>query len=135
MIFQGIWTRIAKKPYISVIFQRGGGGSGPPVSPLDPHMTNRTGLYKEGTFGLLISYILHLLLTCQIMSGSRWGGGPDAPPPPENYKNMGFLSNTGPDPLKIIKLPIQHSMLGHHRPASETPFKWRLSGGPLMARI
>ena len=26
-------------------------------------------------------------------------------------------------------------MLGHHRPASETPFKWRFTGGPLMARL
>ena len=60
------------------------------------------------------------------------GSGP--PPPPENYKNIEFLSTTGPDPLKITKLPIQHSMLGHHRPASETPFKWRFAGGPLMAR-
>ena len=54
-------------------------------------------------------------------------------PPLENYKNIGFLSNTGPDPLKIIKLPIKHSMLGHHRAASETPFKWRFTGGPLMS--
>ena len=36
-------------------------------------------------------------------------------PPLENYKNIGFLSNTGLDPLKITKLPSQHSMLGHHR--------------------
>ena len=34
MIFQGIWTSIAKKPYIFIIFQ-GGGGAHP---PLDPHM-------------------------------------------------------------------------------------------------
>ena len=34
--------------------------------------------------------------------------------------NIGFLSNTGPDPLKITKLPSQHSMLGHHPHASET---------------
>ena len=54
--------------------------------------------------------------------------------PLENYKNVGFLGNTGPDPLKITKLPIQHSMLGHYRPASETPFKRRFAGGPLMAR-
>ena len=46
VIFQGIRTSIAKKPYIFVIFQGGGGGgggggeggSGPPVPPLDPHM-------------------------------------------------------------------------------------------------
>ena len=31
-------------------------------------------------------------------------GGPDAPPPPlKNHKNIGFLSNTGPDPLKNRK--------------------------------
>ena len=32
MIFQGIGTSFAKKPYIFVIFQ-GGGESGPPVLP------------------------------------------------------------------------------------------------------
>ena len=47
----------------------------------------------------------------------------------------GFLSNTGPDRLKITKLISQNSMLGHHRPASETPFKWRFTGGPMMARF
>ena len=51
------------------------------------------------------------------MCGSRGGNrGPD--PPLENYKNIGFLSNTGPEPLKITKLPNQHSMLGQHRPAN-----------------
>ena len=40
VIFQGVRTSIARKPYIFVIFQ-GGGGSGPPVphpTLLDPHM-------------------------------------------------------------------------------------------------
>ena len=70
------------------------------------------------------------------MCGSREGGGQGVrtPPPPENYKNIGFLNNTGPDPLKITKLPSQHSMLGHHRLASETPFKWRVAGGSVMTR-
>ena len=27
-------------------------------------------------------------------------GGPDPPPPLKNHTNKGFLSNTGPDPLK-----------------------------------
>ena len=62
-------------------------------------------------------------------------GGQGVRTPLENYKNIGFLSNTGPDPLKITKLPKQHSMLGHHRPASETPFKWHFAGGPLMALL
>ena len=61
------------------------------------------------------------------------GTGIPDPPPLENYKNIGFLSNTGPDPLKITKLPSQHSMLGHHRPISEAPFKWRFAGRILMA--
>ena len=39
MIFQGIWTSIAMKPNIFVIFQGGGGGGPDPWSPpLDPHM-------------------------------------------------------------------------------------------------
>ena len=35
-------------------------------------------------------------------------GGDRGPGPPllENNKNIGLLSNTGPDPLKITKLPI-----------------------------
>ena len=63
--------------------------------------------------------------------GSR---GPDLLPP-ENHKNIEYLSNTGPDPLKFSKLPSQHSTLGHHRHPSETPFKWRFAGGPMMARF
>ena len=39
----------------------------------------------------------------------------------KNYKNMGFLSNTGPDHLKSTKLPSQYSMLAHHVPTSQTP--------------
>ena len=66
--------------------------------------------------------------------GGGGGGGAGDPDPLENYKNIGFLSNTGPDPLKITKLQSQHLMMGHQRPASETPFKWRFAGGPLMAR-
>ena len=40
-----------------------------------------------------------------------------------NDKNIDFLSKTGPDPQEFSKLPSQHSTLGHHRHASETPFK------------
>ena len=50
------------------------------------------------------------------MGRSRGGtGGPDSPW--KIKKNIGFLSNTGPDPLKITKLPSQHKKLGHHRHA------------------
>ena len=51
------------------------------------------------------------------MRGSRGGTvGPD-PPPPEKSQKVGFLSNTGPDPLKNHK-------------ASKLEFKVR----PLSAR-
>ena len=46
-------------------------------------------------------------------------GGGGVRTPLKNHKNIGFLSNTGPGPLKITKLSSQHLMLGHHRDASE----------------
>ena len=42
---------------------------------------------------------LHSLVQLQGMGGSR-GGGAWGPDPPENLQNVGFLSNTGPEPLK-----------------------------------
>ena len=47
------------------------------------------------------------------MGRSRGVAGPLDPL--EKSQNVGFPSNIGPDPLKITKLPSQHSMLGHHR--------------------
>ena len=57
------------------------------------------------------------------------------PPLLKNHKNKGFLSNTGLDPLKITKLPSKHSILGHHRQANETSFKWRVDDGPLIVGL
>ena len=54
----------------------------------------------------------------RIQRGDR-GSGPLA----ENHKNIGFPSNIDPDPQLITKLPSQHSMVGHHGHASETPFQ------------
>ena len=71
----------------------------------------------------------------------RRTGSPDPPPPPEKSQNVGFLSNTGLNPLKYTKLPSQHSLLGHHRHASETPFKymllfkWRFACRPMKAEF
>ena len=53
------------------------------------------------------------------MRGSRGG---DRGPSGKSQKYRGF-SNTGPDPLKIARLPSQHLMLGINGHASETPFK------------
>ena len=54
----------------------------------------------------------------------------------KSHKSIGFLSNTGPDPLNNHKATkSQHSMLGHHWPASKTPsmaFCWRADDGPLL---
>ena len=55
------------------------------------------------------------------------GGGAGGLNPLKNHKHIGFLSNTGSEPLKIRKLPNQHSMLDNHQPASKTP-----SNGPLL---
>ena len=52
-----------------------------------------------------------------IMGGSRGGQG---------IRTQIVFSNTGQDPvenLKAIHSPSQHYMTGHHRSASETPFK------------
>ena len=66
--------------------------------------------------------------------GGGGAGGPDSSPPPlKNHKNIGFPSNIDLDPLKITKLPSQHSMVGHYPHASKTPFQWRFAGGPMMA--
>ena len=67
------------------------------------------------------------------MCGSR-GGRQGFQTSLENHKNIVFFSNTCPDPLKIVKLPSQFTILGHNRHASETSFKWRFAGGPKRAR-
>ena len=59
-------------------------------------------------------------LTLNAINHARIQRGTEGPEPPEK---KGFLRNTGPDPLKIKKLPRQHSMLGHYQPASKTPFQ------------
>ena len=75
------------------------------------------------------SALLTKIKHARIQSGGDRGSGP----PLKNHKNVGFFSNTGPDPIKFTNLPSQHSMLGRHQHASETPFKRRFAGGPMMA--
>ena len=70
------------------------------------------------------------------MRGSRGGDrGSGIPPSLKNHKNIGFPSNIDPDPLKLTKLPSQHSMVGHYRHTSETPCQWRFAGRPMMAHF
>ena len=71
------------------------------------------------------------------MGGSRGGtGGPDTTPPPvKNHKNIGFLSNTDPEPLENHKATKPTFNVCHHWNARETPFKWRFAGGLMMALL
>ena len=41
-----------------------------------------------------------------------------------------FFSENEGERIQIL-VPLK---VGHHRPASETPFKWRFAGGPMMAQ-
>ena len=50
------------------------------------------------------------------------------PRPWKTTQLQGFLAIPVQVPWKIAKLPSQHSMLGHHRPASETPSKCFMGG-------
>ena len=85
-----------------------------------------------------------LLRNCshrQLFNATRSWADPEGrqgvrtPPPPEKHTNIGFLSNTGQDPLKkITKLLSQHSMLGRYRPASMA-FRWRADDGPLLVLL
>ena len=63
--------------------------------------------------------------------GGGGGGGQGVLTPPEKTQNIGFLAKLARITQKITKLPSQLSKLGHHRPASETPFRW----WPLMAHL
>ena len=62
----------------------------------------------------------------------REAGGPDPPPPPhqKNHKNIGLLSTTGPDSMKITKLLSQHPCWAIIR----TPTKRHLNGVSLADR-
>ena len=62
-------------------------------------------------------------------------GGAEVLDPLKNHKNIGFLSNTVLDPLENHKAYRPAFRVGQHRPASETPFKWRFAGGPMMVRL
>ena len=66
---------------------------------------------------------------CIPMHGPRGvGGWARGLSSPGNHTHIGFLSNTVPNPLKITKVPSQHSMLGHHWHAS-------FAGGLMMALL
>ena len=69
----------------------------------------------------------------------RMGGGcsgSGTPSPDKSQKYRVILQYWSGSPEKNTKHPSQHSMLGHHRPASEAnliAFRWRVDGGPFIA--
>ena len=72
------------------------------------------------------------LLEAFVMRGSRRGGGQGVRTPSEKSRNIGFLCSTVPIPPKNHKATKPAFNVGHHRPATETPFQWRFAGGPAM---
>ena len=65
-------------------------------------------------------YMYHLGCLCYSVPHVRiQRGGGQGSGPPEKSQNIGFLSTTGPDPLKNHKASKPASMLGHHPHSSE----------------
>ena len=82
---------------------------------------------------LVIIYTKHSLflhatnqLHVRIQRGDR-GSGP--PPPLKNHKNIGSLSNTGPDPLKKSQIYVASIQCWA---IIEKQFKWRADDGPIL---
>ena len=53
----------------------------------------------------------------------------------QTHKNIGFISNTGPDPLNIKKTTKPVFNVWALLLANEMPFKWCFVGGPIMVRL
>ena len=70
----------------------------------------------------------------QIQRGGGGGGGrgPDPPPPLKNHKNIGFLRNTGPDPLKNHNPAIIQFWAIIGTP-EKRHLKWCFAGGLMIA--
>ena len=66
----------------------------------------------------------------------RGGQGIRTPPSLKNHKNIGFLSKTGPDPLKNHKATKPAFNVGlssaRQRNAIKMTFRWRVNYGPLI---
>ena len=64
------------------------------------------------------------------------GGGQGSGPLPEKSQNIRFLSNTGPDPLKIHKATEPAFNVGpssfRQRNVIEMAFRWRADDGPFI---
>ena len=105
------------------------------------HICDGCSEHTEHVFRAVVKKTIMLLDfgTVVCMRGSRGGGGGQGVqtlhPPPEKSQNIGFFKQYWSRSHDNYKLPSQHSMLGRHRHASETPLKWRFAGRPMMAHF
>ena len=70
------------------------------------------------------------IITCAV---PEWGQGSGPHSPLKNHKSIGFLSNTGPDPLKNYKATKPAFNVGlssaRQRNAISMAFRWRVDNG------
>ena len=71
--------------------------------------------------------------SCADPEGGRGVGGPD--PHLENHKAIGFLINTGTDPMENYEATKPAFNVGPSSASSETSFKCRFADGPMVARF
>ena len=113
--FRGSGPVLLKKPWFFVIFQ----GIQTPCPPLDPHVSSEQSAHTchQGPEDHSCRRNFQHFQVQPCADAKRGGDRGSGPPPWKITKknNIGFNSNTGPDPLKITKLPIQHLMLSNHR--------------------
>ena len=77
---------------------------------------------------------------CGSRGGGGGGGGRWSGPRPllKNHRNIGFHSNSGPDPLKkhkATKSALNVGPLAARTRNRHLNFKWRFAGGPMLVRI
>ena len=60
------------------------------------------------------------------------GGGRGSGPPLKNHKNIGFLSNTGPDPLKNHKAAKPAFNVGQSSTRQRNAIRWRADDDPFI---
>ena len=91
VIFKGIRNSIAKKPYIFVIYQGGGGGPNPLSPPLDPPMLLVIRVYVSvDESGSSAMYLFFQIVNISVVVGlpenvlvfNAWACQSEPPPPP-----------------------------------------------------
>ena len=73
---------------------------------------------------------VHRLVTC----ADPEGGQGVRTPPLKNHKNIGFSSNTGPDPLNIVATKPAYNV-GSSSARQRNAILWRFAGGPMMVHL